>query len=93
MEVGLQDKRDAFRHAAVLTLVTGNTDVKPDSNGQNDFLERERALLGDDATLFNAGDRPTVATVQDGDDDLLGGDDDFKSTPAQASGMEEQTTT
>ncbi len=54
------------------------------------LLERERALLGEDADLFAANDIPGAATVQDGDDDdddLLGGDDgDFTSAPAQPSG-------
>lgn len=38
----------------------------------DDFLSRERALLGDDADQFaSANDK--LATVEDGDDDLLGG--------------------
>lgn len=76
----------ADRFPSIEDFDGGDTDVKPDTNGGDDFLERERALLGDDATLFNAGDRPNAATVQDGDDDLLGGDDDFTSAPAQPSG-------
>lgn len=68
------------------TSSLGETDVRPDTSGQGDFLERERALLGEDADLFNAGDsKPGAATVEDGDDDLLGGDD-FVSAPAQTSG-------
>jgi hypothetical protein len=57
--------------------------VRPDAGGQGDFLERERALLGEDADLFNAGDsKPNTATVQDGDDDLLGGDDFASAQPS-----------
>ena len=37
------------------------------------FLDRERAALGDDADLFASGNEQT-ATVEDGDNDLLGGD-------------------
>jgi hypothetical protein len=37
------------------------------------FLDRERAALGDDADLFSSGEQQT-ATVEDGDNDLLGGD-------------------
>lgn len=37
------------------------------------FLDRERAALGDDADLFSSGNEQT-ATVEDGDNDLLGGD-------------------
>jgi hypothetical protein len=37
------------------------------------FLERERAALGDDADLFASGNEQ-AATVEDGDNDLLGGD-------------------
>lgn len=48
-------------------------DLVGDSNGTDDFLSRERALLGDDADQF-ASENDRVATVEDGDDDLLGGD-------------------
>jgi hypothetical protein len=37
------------------------------------FLSRERALLGDDADQF-ASENDKLATVEDGEDDLLGGD-------------------
>jgi Clathrin light chain len=49
------------------------------ASGEGSFLDRERAALGEDADQFaTAQDRATTsATVQDGDDDLLGGDDDF----------------
>ena len=69
-----------------LTSTKGETDVRPDSTAQGSFLERERALLGEDADLFAANDRPGVATVEDGDDDLLGGDEGFMSGPAQPAG-------
>ncbi|KAK7954452.1 hypothetical protein PG984_003834 [Apiospora sp. TS-2023a] len=52
------------------------TDVKGDaeSPSTDDFLARERALLGDDATQFaTSGDS---AAFQDASDDLLGGGDD-----------------
>ncbi|KAL2059223.1 hypothetical protein ABVK25_000515 [Lepraria finkii] len=40
--------------------------------GGDDFLTRERAVLGDDAAQFaSTGDN--AATLEDGDDDLLGG--------------------
>jgi hypothetical protein len=44
-----------------------------DSNDTDDFLSRERALLGDDADQF-ASENDKLATVEDGEDDLLGGD-------------------
>jgi Clathrin light chain len=49
------------------------------ASGEGSFLDRERAALGEDADQFaTSQDRPTIsATVQDGEDDLLGGDDDF----------------
>jgi len=48
----------------------GNSDIEID--GADDFLSRERAILGDDAAQFaSAGDN--AATGEDGDDDLLGG--------------------
>jgi hypothetical protein len=47
-------------------------DLVGDSNDTDNFLSRERALLGDDADQF-ASDGDKLATVEDGDDDLLGG--------------------
>ena len=67
----------------VLTFYTGDADVRAESGGGGDFLERERAALGEDADFFSANDAPKQsATVEDGDDDLLGGGDDF-SAPQQ----------
>jgi hypothetical protein len=43
-----------------------------DSNDTDDFLSRERALLGDDADQFTS-ESDKLATVED-DDDLMGGD-------------------
>lgn len=40
--------------------------------GGDDFLSREKALLGDDADQFTTGN-DNAAFVEDGDDDLLGG--------------------
>jgi hypothetical protein len=45
------------------------------------FLDRERAALGDDADLFSSGNEQT-ATVEDGDNDLLGGDFSEVQQPA-----------
>ena len=50
-----------------------NFDLVGDSNDTDDFLSRERALLGDDADQFTS-ENDKLATVEDGDDDLLGGD-------------------
>lgn len=50
-----------------------NFDHVGDSNDTSDFLARERALLGDEADQF-ASENDKLATVEDGDDDLLGGD-------------------
>jgi hypothetical protein len=47
-------------------------DLDPIAASGEDFLSRERAALGDDATLFASGN-DNVAYVEDGDDDLLGG--------------------
>jgi hypothetical protein len=38
-------------------------------------LDREKALLGDDAAEFATASDSRLATVEDDDDDLLGGDD------------------
>jgi hypothetical protein len=62
--------------------VTGQTEAKGSglegSDTEDDFLARERAALGDDADQFaTPNDRKTTAaTVEDGDEDLLGGDYD-----------------
>ncbi|KAF2019781.1 clathrin light chain [Aaosphaeria arxii CBS 175.79] len=59
------------RGEANFDLVGGATDG-------DDFLSRERAILGDDADQFaSANDK--LATVEDGDDDLLGGDTSFQA--------------
>lgn len=61
------------------------TDVNaPGESSTDDFLARERALLGDDATQFTTSNDAN-AFVESGDDDLLGGgggsggDDQFES--------------
>lgn len=47
-----------------------------DSADTSDFLARERALLGDDADQFSTPqDNIPGVSVEDGDDDLLGGGD------------------
>lgn len=71
-----------------LTQYPGETDIRPDPAAQGGSLEeRERALLGEDAELF-ASTQPGAATVEDGDGDLLGGDDgDFISAPAADSAV------
>lgn len=53
-------------------------DLTDDGAGELDFAARERALLGDDADQF-ATENDKVATVEDGDDDLLGGDSSFQA--------------
>ncbi|KAI4133281.1 MAG: hypothetical protein LQ338_000339 [Usnochroma carphineum] len=70
----------------------GDGQTEPNSNGAtnggldgDDFLSRERALLGDDANQF-ASANDNAATVEDGDDDLLGGGDSYDG--GQAGGQE-----
>ncbi|KAM3081127.1 Clathrin light chain [Clarireedia jacksonii] len=51
------------------------TEAQGDANfdaGADDFLSREKAILGDDANLFST-ENDNAAFVEDGDDDLLGG--------------------
>lgn len=52
---------------------TGATEVRDVGADDGDFLARERAALGEDAEMFGAGTQRQT-TVEDGDDDLLGGD-------------------
>lgn len=47
-------------------------DLDPTAASSEDFLTRERAALGDDATLF-ASSNDNAAFVEDDNDDLLGG--------------------
>jgi len=48
-----------------------------DGAGEGSFLDRERAILGQDAEQFGSTQGPTnnATTVEDDDGDLLGGDD------------------
>ncbi|KAF2727818.1 clathrin light chain [Polyplosphaeria fusca] len=55
-----------------------NLDLVGDGADGGDFLSRERALLGDDADQF-ASAHDKLATVEDGDDDLLGSDSAFQA--------------
>jgi len=55
-----------------VTDVPGNAGLVG-TGAEDDFLTREKALLGDDANQFATGNENTV-TIQDGEDDLLGGD-------------------
>ncbi len=51
----------------------GATDISLDPTTTDDFLRREKAVLGDDANQF-ATPHDNLATVEDAvDDDLLGG--------------------
>lgn len=61
------------------------------ASGEGSFLDRERALLGEDADLFASTQdhANTSATVQDGEDDLLGGDDGF-AEPQHAAGTTQE---
>jgi len=60
--------------------ILGQTEVRDngvdDTGADDDFLTRERAILGDDAAQFaGPGDHAGQATtVEDGEEDLLGGD-------------------
>jgi hypothetical protein len=52
----------------------GNSDLINNSTDNNDFLARERALLGNDADQFSTPqDNAGRVTVEEDDDDLLGG--------------------
>ena len=56
-------------------------------DGGDDFITRERAALGDDAAQFvTAKDTVGVSNTYDnGENDLLGGDDSYESGPSGAS--------
>ena len=75
----------------LLPYPTENATI-PDGAPENEqnFLDRERAALGDDADQFaTPGDNlATSGTVADGEDDLLGGD--FSGPPTAGSGVQDQ---
>jgi len=63
---------------------SGQTDVRnvPASADASSFLDRERALLGEDADQFATPHDLKATTVEDADDDLLGGDSGTYDVPA-----------
>ncbi|KAI9837782.1 MAG: hypothetical protein M1819_006716 [Sarea resinae] len=77
----------ADRFPSIEEFSAGQTETKADADlnldpttaSGADFLDREKAALGDDADLFASGndDFKGTATVEDGDDDLLGGGADI----------------
>ena len=76
------------------SISKGQTEPKGDGNldidgpgADDDFLTRERALLGEDAARF-ASVNDNAATVEDGEDDLLGGSYEGTYSGDQHSGEE-----
>ena len=68
-------------------LCSGDADVRGDGTS-GDFLERERAALGEDADFFSGNNNQQAAQVEDDDGDLLGGGDDF-GAPAPQTGSKD----
>jgi hypothetical protein len=64
--------------------VKGNGNLVDGLDADDDFLTRERAVLGDDAAQFATPRDRQAATVEDGNDDLLGGEDDYGDVSAGA---------
>lgn len=66
--------RAPHRHTALTRLLAVQTDVKDPTaeSSADDFLAREKALLGDDADQFKTTEDAT-APVGETNDDLLGG--------------------
>lgn len=56
----------------MLMKLTAQTEAQGDILG-DDFLSREKALLGDDANQFSTGNDHAAFVEDDGDNDLLGG--------------------
>ena len=70
----------ADRFPSIEDIDSGETEARGttgfESAGEGSFLDRERALLGEDADQFGSvPDHTNNATVQEDDGDLLGGDD------------------
>ncbi|KAF2743285.1 hypothetical protein M011DRAFT_410904 [Sporormia fimetaria CBS 119925] len=75
----------ADRFPSLDEIDAGQTEARGEANfdlvgdaTDDDFLTRERAILGDDADQF-ASPNDKLASVEDGDDDLLGGSGNFQS--------------
>ena len=79
----------ADRFPSLEDIDVGQTEVRGEAGSS--FLDRERALLGDDADLFatSKDQQATVATVEDGDGDLLGGGEDYSGGHATSGGVDE----
>jgi len=73
----------------ILTCLVAQTDIKDasDSPSASNFLEREKAVLGDDANQFATVED---AGFDDGDDDLLGGGGGGVSSPGNNAAFETQ---
>ncbi|KAL9633386.1 MAG: hypothetical protein Q9164_004725 [Protoblastenia rupestris] len=73
---------DRFPSLEDLDGTVGDGSANTNGDGvDNDFLTRERAALGDDAAQFaSAGDN--ARTMQDGEDDLLGGGGEYDEAGA-----------
>jgi hypothetical protein len=59
--------------ALIGVYITDHNELPQGDGTEQNFLDRERAALGDDADLF-ATPADKIATVEEGEDDLLGGD-------------------
>ena len=78
----------ADRFPSIEDIGAGDGEIKTDGAPEGSFLDRERAALGEDADLFATTDdhRATNTTVEDGDDDLLGGEDSAPVHQGQSAG-------
>ncbi|KAF1816380.1 hypothetical protein P152DRAFT_454650 [Eremomyces bilateralis CBS 781.70] len=77
----------ADRFPSLEDLDSAPIGVAPADSSASNFLDRERAALGDDADQF-ASTNDNIATVEDaGDDDLLGGGDHAFPTGVVADDM------
>ncbi|KAI9815480.1 MAG: hypothetical protein M1827_002614 [Pycnora praestabilis] len=70
------------------TETNGDTNFNIGSGTTSHFLDREKAALGDDANQFSSPNDAS-ATVEDGDDDLLGGGDGMTGGNIDGDGMDD----
>ncbi|PVH97507.1 clathrin light chain [Periconia macrospinosa] len=73
---------DGFEAGQTEVVGDSNIDFTGDDINAASFLDREKAVLGEDASIFETPN-DKIATVEDGDDDLLGGGDFQSSTGGQ----------
>jgi hypothetical protein len=79
----------ADRFPSIEDFDEGQTEARPTIDAdESNFLDRERALLGDDANQFATANDNLATVEDDDDDDLLGGGGAIHHGGEELSGFE-----